>query len=313
MVAVQQPQPDVQTLLDQVAALNAPPLESLSVDEARAAFLAAGDGRPTGPEVGEIVDGQFPGAAGALDYRLYRPATPGPHPVIVYYHAGGWVLGGFDSDDPLCRDLCTRTDAVVVSVGYRHAPEHRFPAASDDAFTGLKWVAENAAELGGRADQLIVAGWSAGGGIAATVAQQARNSGGPALIGQALLTPVTDSDMTRASYVENGRGYGLDTTLMAWCFDHYVDPADRTDPRVAPLRAEDLSGLAPAVVVTAEFDVVRDEGTAYAEALEAAGVPTTHIRAEGHNHLSLSMVDIIASGAPVREQFAAAIRGLLGG
>lgn len=299
-------------LLDQVAGLNAPPLESLSVNQARAAFLAAGDGRPTGPEVGEVIDGQFPGATGALNYRLYRPATPGPHPVIVYYHAGGWVLGDFDSDDPLCRDLCARTGAIVLSLGYRHAPEHRFPSATDDAFAGLQWVAENAADLGGRADQLIVAGWSAGGGIAAVVAQLARNAGGPQLVGQALLTPVTDNDISRPSYVEYGEGYGLDTTLMTWCFDQYVDPADRTDPRVAPLRAEDLSGLAPAVVVTAEFDVTRDEGAAYADGLAAAGVPTTHIRAEGHNHLSLSLVDIVASGAPVREQFAAAIRGLLG-
>ncbi len=143
-------------------------------------------------------------------------------------------------------------------------------------------------------------------------AQLARNAGGPRLVGQARLTPVTDNDISRPSYVEYGEGYGLDTTLMTWCFDQYVDPADRTDPRVAPLRAEDLSGLAPAVVVTAECDVARDEGAAYAEGLAAAGVPTTHIRAEGHNHLSLSLVDIVASGAPVREQFAVAIRGLLG-
>ncbi|WP_231992180.1 alpha/beta hydrolase [Mycobacterium sp. ACS4331] len=304
-------QPDVQMVLDQVAALDAPPLESLPVEEARAAFLAAGTGRPPGPEVGEVVDGTFPGPAGELDYRLYRPATPGPHAVIVYYHAGGWVLGETRSDDPLCRDLCDRTGAIVVSLGYRHAPEHRFPAVADDAFAGLQWVAKNAADLGGRADQIIVAGWSAGGGTAAVVAQLARDAGGPQLAGQALLTPVTDSDTTRPSYVEYGTGYGLDTTLMQWCFEQYADPADRTDPRIAPLQAKDLRGLAPAVVVTAECDVVRDEGTAYAEALSAAGVPTTHIRAEGHNHLSLSMVDIVASGAPVREQFAAAIRALL--
>jgi acetyl esterase/lipase len=298
-------------VLDQVAALNPPPLESLPVPEARAAFLAAGEGRPTGPEIGEIVDGTFPGPAGDLDYRLYRPKTPGPHAVIVYYHAGGWVLGDPRSDDPLCRDICDRTDAIVLSVDYRHAPEHRFPAAADDAFAALKWAAENAESFGGRADQLIVAGWSAGGGIAAVVAQQARNAGGPSLAGQALLAPVTDCDVTRPSYLEFGKGYGLDTTLMEWCFDQYCDPSQRTDPRIFPLLAEDFSGLPAAVVVTAECDVVRDEGTEYAEALEAAGVPTTHIRAEGHNHLSLSMVDTVESGAPVREKFAAAIRTLL--
>ena len=155
---------------------------------------------PPGPEVGEIVDGTLPGAAGDLPYRLYRPPTEGPHPIVVYFHGGGWVLGNLDSDDPFCRDLCVRSDAVIVSVNYRHAPEARFPAAADDAFAAVQWVAANAAELGGVPGQLAVCGWSAGANVAAVAAQAARDAGGPTLSGQVLITPVTDSDMTRESY-----------------------------------------------------------------------------------------------------------------
>src|SRR6516225_3396741 len=229
--------------------------------------------RPPGPDVGEIVDGVLQGATGDLVYRLYRPSTPGPHPIVVYFHGGGYVLGDAISDDPLCRDLCVRSDAVVVSADYRHAPEHRFPAAIDDAMAALQWVADNAEALGGRPGQLAVCGWSAGGGIAAVVCGLARDMGGPNIMGQALLTPSTAGDTTRASFVENADGYGLTTPLVEWFYDHYIDAADRSDPRFAPLRAVDLSGLPPAIVVTADFDPLRDDGEAYAAALGAAGVP----------------------------------------
>jgi acetyl esterase/lipase len=158
--------------------------------------------------------------------------------------------------------------------------------------------------------KLMVGGWSAGAGIAAVVCQLAREAAAPAIIGQALLAPVTDADTGRASYTENGHGYDLDTSLMQWFLDQYSDPSQRTDPRIVPLRAADLTGLPPAVVVTCEFDVLRDEGTAYADALASAGVPTEHIRARGHTHCSLSMVDLVVSGAPVRQEFAAAVRRL---
>ena len=219
------------------------------------------------------------------------------------------MLGDLDSDDPLCRDLCDRTGAVVVSVNYRHAPESRFPAAADDAYAAVEWLAKNAVEIGGIPGQLLVAGWSAGGNIAAVATQTARDAGGPELVGQLLLTPATDSDMSRGSYRDNGEGYILTTALMHWFWDHYADEAQRTDVRAAPIRGN-LSGLPPAVVVTAQFDPLRDEGDAYAEALAAAGVPVTHIRARGHTHTSLTMVDVVLSGAPVRHEMAEAVKTL---
>jgi acetyl esterase/lipase len=167
-----------------------------------------------------------------------------------------------------------RSDAILISADYRHGPEHRFPAAVDDAMAAVRWVADNAEALGGIPGRLAVCGWSAGGGLAAVVCRLARDMGGPNIIGQALLTPSTDGDMARASFTDNAEGYGLTTALVRWLYDHYIDIVDRRDPCFAPLRATDLPGLPPAIVVTAEFDPVRDDGDAYAIALEAAGVPT---------------------------------------
>lgn len=300
-------QPDVEMVLMEMAAMNLPPMESMSAPDARAFYTESLAVRPPGPNVGEIADGVLPGAAGDLAYRLYRPTTAGPHPVVLYFHGGGWVLGDATSDDPLCRDLCVRSDALVISADYRHAPDHPFPAAVDDAMAALQWVAANAETLGGRAGHLAVAGWSAGAGLAAVVCQLARDVGAPHIVGQALLTPVTSGNTALASYSQNADGYGLTTPLMTWFYDQYVDEADRSDPRVAPLRAVDLSGLPPAVVVTAEFDPLRDDGRAYAAALTAAGVPTEHIAARGQTHVSMTMVDVVISGAPVRTQMADAL------
>ncbi|QLL08009.1 flavin-containing monooxygenase [Mycobacterium vicinigordonae] len=302
-------QPDVQRVLEQMALMGLPPLESMPAEQTRAVMDELNRARPPGPEVGEIVDGTLSGAEGILAYRLYRPASPGPHPMVLYFHGGGWVLGDATSDDPLCRDLCVRSDALVVSVDYRHAPEHRFPAALDDGWAATRWVADHAAELGGIPGQLAVCGWSAGAGIAAVVCQLARDAGGPTIVGQALLTPVTDTDQTRGSYVENAEGYILTAGLMKWFFDYYADPDVRNDPRIAPLRAADLSALPPAIVVVAEFDPLRDEGIAYAEALAAAGVQAQLVRARGHTHLSVTMVDVVISGAQIRAQLAAALHG----
>ena len=297
-------QPDVEMVLNAVASLQLPPMESMAVEDARAFYTQLSMTRPPGPDVGEIVDGVLPGATGDLAYRLYRPPTPGPHPIVVYFHGGGCVLGDAISDDPLCRDFCVRSDAVVISADYRHAPEHQFPAAVDDAMTAVRWVADNAQALGCRPGQLAVCGWSAGGQLAAVVCRLARDMGGPNIAGQALLTPSTAGDTTRASFAENADGYGLTTPLVRWFYDHYIDAADRSDPRFAPLRAVDLSGLPPAIVVTAEFDPLRDDGDAYAAALDAAGVPTEHVRARGHTHQSVAMVDMVISGAPVRARIA---------
>jgi cation diffusion facilitator CzcD-associated flavoprotein CzcO/acetyl esterase/lipase len=300
-------QPDVAILLDLMASL--PPIETMTAADARAFIEATEAIRPPGPEVGEIADGVLPGPAGDLAYRLYRPPSAGPHPLITYFHGGGWVLGSQDSDDPFCRDLCVRTGAVVVSVNYRHAPEDRFPAAADDAFAAVQWIAANAGRLGGIPGPLTVAGWSAGGNLAAVTCQLARDAGGPDIAGQLLLNPVTDCDLDRSSYSRNGEGFLLTAALMRWFWDHYADEADRTAPAASPLRGT-LAGLPPAVVVTAEFDPLCDEGEAYAQALEAAGVPVRQIRARGHIHTSVIMVDAVISGAPVRAEMAEALSQL---
>jgi acetyl esterase/lipase len=292
-----------------IATLGLPPMETLSADDARALMAATAATRPPGPEVGEVTDGVIPGPAGDLPYRLYRPPGPSedPRPLVVYFHGGGWVLGNLDSDDPLCRDLCARSGAVVVSVNYRHAPEARFPAAALDAFAAMQWVDANAIELGGIPGQLAVAGWSAGANIAAVACQLARDAGGPHISGQLLICPVVDSDLTRPSYQENGDGYILTTTLMRWFWDHYADPGDRGDPRAAPLRGN-LESLPPTCIIAADFDPLRDEGVAYAHALEAAGAPVRLARARGHTHTSVTMVDVVISGAPVRAEIGAALR-----
>ncbi len=308
---IRQVQPDVQMVLDAMAELELPPIESMDAAGARAFMEASSAERPPGPEVGEILDGTFPGAAGELEYRLYRPPTDGPHPVVVYYHGGGWVLGAADSDDPMLRDLCLRSDALIVSCNYRHAPEARFPAAPEDGFAALQWVSANLEQLGGRPGPVVVSGWSAGGNIAAVVAQMARDAGGPEIAGQVLITPVTDNDFSRPSYEENAEGYVLTTGLMTWFWDHYADEAERSDPRASPIHG-DLSNLPPAVVFTAQFDPLRDEGAAYVEALTAAGNEARHVAMRGQLHTSLSMVDILISAVDERAGVAATIRELLG-
>src|SRR6185437_4095092 len=216
-------QPDVALVLEAMAEMGLPALETLSVADARALMVASAQTRPPAPEVGEVTDAVMPGPGGDLPYRLYRPAEPeGPHPVVVYFHGGGWVLGDLDSDDPLCRDLCARSGTVVVSVNYRHAPEARFPAAALDAFAAVQWVHANASALGGIGGQLAVAVWSAGANIAAVACQLARDAGAPLIAGQLLISPVVDSDLTRPSYAENGDGYLLTTALMRWFWDHYA-------------------------------------------------------------------------------------------
>jgi acetyl esterase/lipase len=301
-------QPDVTLVLQAIESLGLPPIEEMSVEDARAFADTMAAERPPGPEVGEIVDDVLPGAVGDLAYRLYRPASPGPHPIVAYFHGGGWVLGGADSDDPFCRDLCVQSNAIIMSVDYRHAPEARFPAAPDDGFAAVQWIAENARNLGAVPGQLAVAGWSAGANIAAVVCQMARDAGGPEITGQMLVTPVVDCDFSRHSYVENADGYALTTALMHWFWDHYADPADRQDPKASPLRAHDLANLPPALVVTCEFDPLRDEGATYAEALAKAGVQVRHLPCRGQIHMSLMAVDMVVSGAAARAEMGAAFR-----
>jgi cation diffusion facilitator CzcD-associated flavoprotein CzcO/acetyl esterase/lipase len=301
-------QPDVGIMLELVAGFGLPGLETMPAIDARAFNESMSAQRAPGPDVGEIIDGILPGAAGDLRYRRYVPASAGPHPIVVYFHGGGWVLGSETSDDPFCRDLCVRSEVQVISVDYRQAPESRFPSAIDDAFAATCWVAEHAVALGGIPGELAVAGWSAGGNLAAVVCQLARDAGGPRISGQLLLTPVTDSDPSRASFRENGEGHMLTAPLMTWFWDHYADATQRTHPKASPLRAASLANLPPAVVVTCEFDPLRDEGRAYAETMRAAGVPVHHIPARGHIHTSITAVDMLPSGAPIRAAMAAGLR-----
>lgn len=305
---VREIQPDVETVLDIMAQMGLAPMETMTPVEARAFSEASAAMRPSGPEVAQIVDGVLPGPAGDLAYRLYRPRTDGAHPVVVYFHGGGWVFGSQISDDPLCRDLCVRSGVAIVSVDYRHAPEARFPAAVEDAWAALRWIADHPGDFGGDG-QVAVAGWSAGGNLAAVVARLARDRGGPELAGQLLLTPVTDGSRRHPSHEENAEGYLLTASLMSWFWDHYADPDERLDPRASPLLASDLQGLAPAMVVTAQYDPLRDEGEAYARALAGAGVPVQQLAAPGQIHTSITMVDMLPSGAAHRAEMARALAG----
>src|SRR6185437_315297 len=304
-------QPDVRLVLNMLAEMNLPPIETMGAQGARDFVNEFNKGRPAGRPVGEVGDGMLQGADGPLPYKLYRPATPGPHPIVVYFHGGGWVLGDVQSDDPFCRDMCRRTGMIFVSVGYRHAPEHRFPAAAEDGYAAARWIAEHAAELGGKAGPVLVAGWSAGGNIAAVTCQLARDRGWPQIAGQLLVCPVTDCSFDRPSYTENAAGYFLTRGLMFWFWDLYCSPADRTDPRASPLRGK-LEGLPPAYVVTCEFDPLRDEGIAYGDALAKAGVPVEQLKAHGQFHSSFTMVDVIITGVGGRVKMAEALRGFAG-
>jgi cation diffusion facilitator CzcD-associated flavoprotein CzcO/acetyl esterase/lipase len=304
-------QPDVRLVLNMLAEMNLPPIETMGAQGARDFLNEFNKARPAGRPVGEVGDGMLQGADGPLPYKLYRPATPGPHPIVVYFHGGGWVLGDQESDDPFCRDMCRRTGMIVVSVGYRHAPEHRFPAAPEDGYAATRWIAEHTKELGGKPGPVLVAGWSAGANIAAVTCQLARDRGGPQIAGQLLVSPVTDCSFDRPSYTENAVGYFLTRGLMFWFWDIYCSPADRTDPRASPIRGK-LEGLPPAYIVTSEFDPLRDEGIAYGDALAKAGVPVEQLKAHGHFHSSFTMVDVVITGASGRVKMAEALRRFAG-
>lgn len=306
-------QPDVFRMLEVLGEMNLPPFESMTPQQARATSVAMGASSPPGPEVGEVIDGKYSGADGQLDYRLYRPNTPGSHPLTVYFHGGGWVLGSHTSDDAFCRDLCVNSNSIIVSVNYRHAPEHPFPAAVDDGFAAVNWVANNAEELGGIAGQMAVCGWSAGGNIAAVTCLLARDEGGPEIKGQILITPVTDGTDNSPSMTENAEGYILTKSLMDWFWDNYADPADRTNPKASPLLCENLTNLPPALVVTAEFDPLRDQGNAYAEALAKAGVLTNNITYPGHIHFSFKSVGVLPTANEARQTIGQALKNCFNG
>lgn len=293
--------PEIQTLLDQLAAAPID-LQAIAPEEMRALYgaLAAVDGPPL--EVGSVEDRTVPGPGGPIPVRVYRPEGSARPPVLVWFHGGGWVIGDLDTADPTARKLCARADVAVVSVDYRLAPEHPCPAAADDAWAATTWVAAHGQELGVDATRLAVGGDSAGGNLAALVAVRARDEGAPAVAHQLLVYPATDLRMEHPSITENGEGYFLTEATMRWFRGHYLgDDArhgDPASPHVSPLVADDLAGVAPAQVLTAEYDPLRDEGDAYAARLAEAGVPVDHVPHAGLVHGFFAMGGL----APVADE-----------
>jgi acetyl esterase len=306
--------PQAKAFLDQLAAANAPPLSDLPVDAARLAADALFSAQGAVEPVARVENRGIPGPAGEIPIRVYTPEGTGPFPVLVYVHGGGWVICGLDSHDPPCRALANAVPCLVVSVDYRLAPEHKFPAAADDAYAATRWVAEHAAELGGDPRRVAVGGDSAGGNLAAVVALMARERGGPRLVHQLLVYPVTDAGLDTASYRENGDGYFLTRDTMAWFWGHYLrSRADVEDPHASPLRARDLAGLPPALVITAEYDPLRDEGEAYAARLRAAGVPVRTTRYPGMIHGFFGMLATFDQARTAIDESASALRAAFRG
>jgi acetyl esterase len=297
--------PESQGIIDMLAQLGFPDIAASKPDDVRAFLAAMAAGSPPGPEVAKVEDID----AGGVPARVYTPAGDGPKPIFVYYHGGGWVLGTIAESDAYCRVLANATGAVVVSVDYRMAPEHVFPAAVEDSYTATVWVAANAASLGGDADRIVVGGDSAGGNLAAVVAQLARDRGGPKIRLQVLSCPVTDHDFERGSYNDNATGYLLHKDAMVWFFDYYTpNKADRDDPRCSPLKASSLAGLPPAYVITAGYDPLCDEGDAYAAALEAAGVAVTHKTYADQFHVFNTMAGMLPKATAAVDEIAAAVK-----
>jgi acetyl esterase len=248
--------------------------------------MAGGDPQPVHAVEDRDADG--------VPVRVYRPSADEGLPILVVFHGGGWVIGNVEQYDGIARWFANASGALVVSVDYRLAPEHGYPAPLDDSFTALQWVAAHASEIGGDASRIAVGGDSAGGNLSAVCALLARDAGGPALALQVLVYPVVDADFETASYVANGEGYVLDRDRMQWFFDCYTTGhVDPTDWHVSPLRAADLSGVAPALVLTAEYDPLRDEGKAYADRLRAAGVDVKYRCFDGmiHSFFGLAAFD----------------------
>lgn len=271
--------------------------------------LMAGLTIPSEIVVARVESRMIPGPAGEIPVRIYGPAGDAPKPAIVYYHGGGFVIGSLDSHDGTCRAFANALDAIVVSVDYRLAPEHPFPAPVDDAFAALGWVHAHADELDVDPARIAVAGDSAGGNLAAVVAQLARDAGGPPVCFQLLIYPVTDYEFESRSMLENAEGYFLTLDGMHWFFGHYLnDPVDGADPRVSPIRASVLAGLPPAYVITAEFDPLRDQGIAYATALSEAGTPVAAWTYEGMFHGFFGMGEMIDAAKVAFDDSVAALQ-----
>jgi len=289
--------PQAKAVLDQFASMGGQQLHEMSVAQARELILGmvALAGEPE--SVARIENRTVPGPAGEIPVRIYAPVGTAPFPVLVYFHGGGWVIGNLDTHDGICRSLANRVGCLVVSVDYRLAPEHPFPAAPEDCYAATRWLAEHAGSLGGDKGRIAVGGDSAGGNLAAVVALMARDRGGPKLAFQLLVYPATDTDFETRSYRENSEGYFLTRADMVWFWNHYAPrDEDRRNPYAAPLRAASLRGLPPALVITAEFDPLCDDGNAYAARLREDGVPVRLSQQDGLIHGFFQMGAVIDRG-----------------
>ncbi len=295
--------------LRQLEEAGGPPLNEMTPAEARAALAATVESAGEPEPVGSTTNRTIPGPLGDIPIRVYAPEGTGPFPALVYFHGGGWVAGDLEMVDPLGTMLTNRVGAVVVSVDYRLAPEHKFPAPLTDCYSATQWVSDNAAELNVDPARIAVGGDSAGGNLAAAVSVMARDKGTPALAFQILFYPVTNMDYETASYRENGADYFLTTDMMRWFWGHYLESEDvGSDALASPLLVQDASGLPPTFVVTAEFDPLRDEGEAYAEVLREAGNHVTVKRYEGQIHGFVTRCGIMDVGKQAIEDAAAQTR-----
>jgi acetyl esterase len=308
--------PDAEALLSIWRASGRPPFEALTPDEARQAFKAGRTvTQPAAQDVGEVRDLSCPGPRGDIKLRAYRPfgsAQDEILPALVYFHGGGWVVGDLESHDVACRHYANGARCRVVSVDYRMAPEHKFPAAVDDSAAATGWIVAQSAALGIDRARVAVGGDSAGGNLAAVMALLARDGELPPLAFQLLVYPATDMAMTYDSYRRVTDGLMLTSKSMAWFVDHYLaGPKDRADWRASPLRAADLSGTAPALVLTCSYDPLCDEGIAYARRLEREGVRVTHLHFSDEPHGFVGQGKIIRAGNTALDMMSAALKTAL--
>jgi acetyl esterase len=306
--------PKAKAFLDQAAAAGAPPFHTLPVPEARQMLLTLFTSVADKEPIKAVEDRLIPAPGVRLPVRIYTPEGITPLPVLVYFHGGGWVLGDLETHDATCRALANAAGCMVIAVGYRLAPEHKFPTAAEDCYAATKWAVLNAAALGGDPTRIAVGGDSAGGNLAAVVAQMASDRGAPSLVFQLLVYPVTNYAFDTESYRANAEGYLLTKDAMVWFWNHYLqNESDGQNPYASPLRGQHLRNLPPALVITAEYDPLRDEGAAYAAKLREAGVPVTHTDYPGMIHGFFSMTKVVdqakqainEAGAALKAAFAA--------
>jgi len=296
--------------LSEMARAGFKPIHESSPEEVRALGPALVEMYGVGPEMARVENHTVTTTDGAFGVRVLVPRGT-PRAVIIYYHGGGWVIGAIEEFDALGRRLAERTECAVVLVDYRLAPEYRYPTAADDAYAALHWTADRVPGIAGAQVPLIVAGDSAGGNLAAVTALRARDRKGPAIAMQVLIYPVTDSDVNTASYTSSENQLMLNRDSMIWFWDHYApDPATRAHPDASPLRADSLAGLPPAVVLTAEYDPLRDEGEAYAARLEEAGIPVELKRHAGQMHGFFTLL-MLPGSTEALDQVVAAIKAHL--